>query len=61
MMDDKRILELALGNVEIQIKATLALLSGGRSANGNAFDFNNLMACRKTLQELLAAQPSEKK
>jgi hypothetical protein len=60
-MNDEKILALALDNVETQIKATLALLSGGRSANGNSFDFNNLMACRKTIQELLAAQPSEKK
>jgi len=61
MMDDKKILELALGNVEIQLKATLTLLSGGRSATGNSFDFNNLLMCKKNLQELLAAEPSKKK
>ena len=35
-------LKRALDKIDIQIEATIAVLSGGRSMNGNSFDFNNL-------------------
>ena len=40
-------LKRALDKIDIQIEATIAVLSGGRSMNGNSFDFNNLMETKK--------------
>ena len=60
-MSERENLETALSKVTIQITAVVAVLSGGRAINGNAFDLCNLIAAKKNIQELLAAQPSKKK
>ena len=48
-------LKKSLDKINIQIEATIAVLSGGRSMNGNSFDFNNLMKTKEYIESLLAA------
>lgn len=48
-------LKKSLDKINIQIEATIAVLSGGRSMNGNSFDFNNLMKTKEHIESLLAA------
>ena len=48
-------LKRALDRINIQIEATIAVLSGGRSINGNSFDFNNLIKTKEHIESLLAA------
>ena len=61
MMTERENLEEAEIKLTQQITACVAVLSGGRAINGNAFDLCNLIAAKKNIQELLAAQPSKKK
>lgn len=52
-------LKRALDKIDIQIEATIAVLSGGRSMNGNSFDFNNLIETKKHIESLLAAKATK--
>ena len=59
-MNDESI-KAAILKVDTQMKATLAILAGGRAINSNAFDLNNLIIAKKNLQGLLAPVESKKK
>jgi len=61
MMIDREMIEKALSQCNLQMKAVIAVVASGRAAGGNAFEFNNLLKCKENLEELLAAQPSKKK
>ena len=61
MMSERENLETALSKVTIQITAVVAVLSGGRAINGNAFDLNNLIEAQKNVESLLAALPKPSK
>ena len=61
MMIEKEILEKSIKNCGAQMKAVLAVIASGRSAGTNSFEFNNLLKCKESLEELLAAQTSKKK
>ena len=48
-------LKKSLDKINIQIEATIAVLSGGRSMNGKSVDVNNLMKTKEHIESLLAA------
>ena len=60
-MIDREMMEKAVNQCDLQIKAVIAVVASGRAAGGNAIEFNNLLKCKQNLEELLAAQPSKKK
>jgi len=61
MMIEKDILEKSIINCDKQMRAVIAVVASGRSAGTNSFEFNNLLKCKESLEELLAAQTSKKK
>jgi len=61
MMIERENLENALQKITIQITAVVAVLSGGRAINGNAFDLNNLIEAKKNVESLLATLPKPSK
>ena len=57
MMNDKKILELALSKAETQLAANIKALSTGRNLNVYASDVNSLVKVKANIEKLLAAIP----
>ena len=56
-MSDKAILVLALEKLNVSINAIIKLIGTGRGIHGAAFDFNNMLQAKASIEKLLAAIP----
>ena len=59
-MSDKAKLVLALEKLNISIEAIIKLIGTGRGIQGAAFDFNNMLQAKASIEKLLAAIPTLK-
>jgi len=60
-MSDKAILVLALEKLNVSIKAIIKLIGTGRGIHGAAFDFNNMLQAKASIEKLLATTKSKEK
>ena len=59
-MSDKAKLVLALEKLNISIEAIIKLIGTGRGIHGAAFDFNNMLQAKASIEKLLADIPTLK-
>ena len=59
-MSDKAKLVLALEKLNISIEAIIKLIGTGRGIQGAAFDFNNMLQAKASIEKLLADIPTLK-
>ena len=60
-MSDKAILVLALEKLNVSIEAIIKLIGTGRGIHGAAFDFNNMLQAKASIEKLLATTKSKGK
>ena len=59
-MSDKATLVLALEKLNVSIEAIIKLIGTGRGIQGAAFDFNNMLQAKTSIEKLLADIPTLK-
>ena len=59
-MSDKAKLVLALEKLNISIEAIIKVMGTGRNIHGAAFDFNNMLQAKASIEKLLADIPTLK-